>query len=47
VRVSGRRSARAACDEQLVEVIRRVHRENFEAYGYRKMHLALRRASAA
>ena len=43
-RVAARRSARAVADEQLVEVIRKVHRENFEAYGYRKMHLALRRA---
>jgi putative transposase len=42
-RDTGRRSARAVRDEQLVAVIRRVHAENFEAYGYRKLHLALRR----
>jgi putative transposase len=42
-RASGRRSARAVADEQLVSVIRQVHEANFEAYGYRKLHLALRR----
>jgi putative transposase len=42
-RASGRRSARAVADEQLVAVIRQVHKENFEAYGYRKLQLALRR----
>lgn len=42
-RATGRRSARAVADEQLVTVIRRVHEENFEAYGYRKLHIALRR----
>jgi putative transposase len=42
-RATGQRSARAVADEQLVTVIRRVHEENFEAYGYRKLHLALRR----
>jgi putative transposase len=42
-RASGRRSLRAVADERLIEVIRRVHGENFEAYGYRKLHLALRR----
>lgn len=42
-RAGGRRSARAAADERLIEVIRRVHGENFEAYGYRKLHLALKR----
>jgi transposase InsO family protein len=42
-RATGRRSARAVTDERLIEVIRRVHAENFEAYGYRKLHLALRR----
>lgn len=36
-------SARALRDAELVETIRRVHGENFSAYGYRKMHLALRR----
>jgi putative transposase len=43
-RASGQRSARAIADERLVETIREVHTANFEAYGYRKMHLALRRA---
>jgi putative transposase len=43
-RQSGQRSARAVADEQLLGVIRKVHEQNFEAYGYRKMHLALRRA---
>jgi putative transposase len=42
-RASGLRSARAVADEQLVAVIRQVHKENFEAYGYRKLQLALRR----
>ena len=43
-RASGRRSARAIGDEQLLARIGRLHEANFEAYGYRKMHLALRRA---
>jgi putative transposase len=43
-RCSGHRSARAIRDEQLVTTIRRLHEANFCAYGYRKMHLALRRA---
>jgi transposase InsO family protein len=43
-RATGERSARAVRDEQLVAAIRRLHEVNFEAYGYRKMHLALRRA---
>jgi putative transposase len=42
-RATGQRSARAVGDEQLIEVIRQVHEDNFEAYGYRKLHLALRR----
>ena len=42
-RATGQRSARAVADEQLIETIRRVHGENFEAYGYRKLHLALKR----
>jgi transposase InsO family protein len=42
-RVSGRRSARAVADQQHVEVIRKVHGENFEANGYPKIQLALRR----
>jgi putative transposase len=43
-RCSGRRSPRQVRDEQLVATIRREHEVNFYAYGYRKMHLALRRA---
>jgi putative transposase len=43
-RASGRRSARAIGDEQLLATIGRLHEANFCAYGYRKMHLALRRA---
>jgi putative transposase len=42
-RRGGRRSARAIGDEQLAATIRRVHEANFEAYGYRKLHLALKR----
>ena len=37
-------SMRAVRDAELVETIRRLHKANFEAYGYRKMHLALKRA---
>jgi putative transposase len=37
-------SARALRDAELVETIRRLHKANFEAYGYRKLHLALKRA---
>ncbi|MGH2969095.1 MAG: IS3 family transposase, partial [Solirubrobacteraceae bacterium] len=36
-------STRAVRDAELVETIRAVHRANFEAYGYRKLHLALKR----
>ena len=43
-RASGRRSPRVLRDEQLVATIRELHAANFEAYGYRKMHLALRHA---
>jgi putative transposase len=43
-RASGRPSPRTVRDEQLVARIRRLHEANFCAYGYRKMHLALRRA---
>jgi putative transposase len=42
-RLSGRRSTRSIGDEQLVVTIRRLHEANFCAYGYRKMHLALKR----
>jgi putative transposase len=44
-RASGERSQRAIRDEELVAMIRRLHEANFEAYGYRKLHLALRRAA--
>jgi putative transposase len=40
----GQRSDRAVEDERLLEVIRRVHKQNYEAYGYRRMWKALRRA---
>jgi transposase InsO family protein len=43
-RATGQRSPRAVRDGQLVATIRRLHEANFEAYGYRKLHLALRRA---
>ena len=43
-RASGQRSQRAVRDAQLVATIRRLHEANFCAYGYRKLHLALRRA---
>jgi putative transposase len=42
-RASGQRSQRAVRDEELLATIRKVHKDNFEAYGYRKLHLALRR----
>jgi putative transposase len=43
-RATGERSARQVKDERLLERIREVHQANYEAYGYRKMWLALRRA---
>ena len=43
-RATGQRSERAIRDEELVATIRRLHGANFEAYGYRKMHVALKRA---
>lgn len=43
-RATGERSARALEDERLLGVIRETHRVNFEAYGYRRMWKALRRA---
>jgi putative transposase len=43
-RRSGDRSARAVEDERLLEIIRVTHKNNFEAYGYRKMWKTLRRA---
>jgi putative transposase len=43
-RAKGERSARDLEDERLLAVIRETHRVNFEAYGYRRMWKALRRA---
>lgn len=40
-RRSGRRSARAISDERLLAVIRKLHKDNYRAYGYRRMHKAL------
>jgi len=40
-RKSGQRSARRVEDERLTAVIGRVHRENYECYGQRRMHAAL------
>ena len=40
-RKTGQRSARRIEDERLTAVIRRVHRENYECYGQRRMHAAL------
>ena len=43
-RATGGRSARAIEDERLLAVIRQTHKDNFEAYGYRKVWKTLRRA---
>jgi putative transposase len=43
-RATGERSVRVIEDERLLAVIVRVHNENYEAYGYRRMWKALRRA---
>jgi putative transposase len=43
-RRSGRRSARKAEDERLLERIRELHAANYYAYGYRRMWKTLRRA---
>jgi putative transposase len=43
-RASGERSARAVEDERLLAVIRVTHKQNYEAYGYRRMWKALERA---
>jgi len=43
-RASGERSARAVADERLLGVIRKVHKDNYEAYGYRRLWKALLRA---
>jgi putative transposase len=36
-RATGQRSARQVADERLLAVIRRVHKANYEAYGYRRL----------
>ena len=43
-RRTGARSARGVEDERLLEVIRTTHKQNYEAYGYRRTWKALRRA---
>jgi putative transposase len=43
-RRTGERSGRAVEDERLLEVIRQTHKDNYHAYGYRKMWKTLRRA---
>ena len=43
-RRSSERSARSVEDERLLEVIRGTHKQNFEAYGYRRCWKALLRA---
>jgi len=43
-RAGGERSARSVEDERLLERIRETHRQNYEAYGYRRLWKALRRA---
>jgi putative transposase len=42
-RATGRRSARAVEDERLLEVIKKTHAANYEAYGSRRMWKQLRR----
>ena len=44
-RATGQRSARVIGDELLVDQIHQLHAANYYAYGYRKMWLALQRAS--
>ena len=43
-RKTGARSARQLEDERLLAVISQTHKDNFEAYGYRKMWKTLHRA---
>ena len=43
-RKTGQRSARSVEDERLLELILQAHKDNFYAYGYRKMWKTLRRA---
>ena len=42
-RASGERSARERCDERLLALIRELHAESYEAYGYRRMWKELHR----
>jgi hypothetical protein len=42
-RATGARSVRAAGDERLLALIEQVHVDNYDAYGYRKTWLALKR----
>jgi putative transposase len=42
-RATGARSARTAGDERLLALIEQVHVDNYDAYGYRKTWLALKR----
>jgi putative transposase len=42
-RATGERSARRVEDERLTARVRDVHRKNYEAYGYRRMHAQLAR----
>jgi putative transposase len=46
-RATGRRSQRAVGDDELLATVGQVQGENFEAYGDRKLHLALRRRGIA
>jgi len=43
-RATGARSVRAVADERLLGAIRKVHKANYEAYGYRRTWKALLRA---
>jgi putative transposase len=43
-RKTGKRSGRRIEDERLSVLIREVHRDNWECYGYRRVHAALTRA---
>ncbi len=43
-RAAGERSERAVEDERVLALIRETHKRNYEAYGYRRLWKALRRA---
>ena len=43
-RRSGKQSKRAVDDARLLEVIKTVHEQNYFAYGYRRMWIALKRS---